>query len=111
MQGTHLAFEFHLSFQKLRAYQLIDSFSLLAEFFRGFFVLFFYWLDEYTWILLQLLNKGVITLYWLSKSEMLSSGFWKASRAYKEHFTKEERGPLAFFGNSNEFQKLNASPA
>ena len=37
LQGTHLAFEFHLSFQKLLEYLLIDSFSLLAEFFRGFF--------------------------------------------------------------------------
>ena len=52
-QGTHLTFEFHLSFQKLREYQLIDSFSLLAEIFRRFFVLFFLLVVEYTGILLH----------------------------------------------------------
>ena len=39
MQGTHLPFEPHLSFQKMQEHHLIDSFSLLAEFFRGFFSL------------------------------------------------------------------------
>jgi len=41
MEGTHLAFEPHLSFQKMQELHLIDFFSLLAEFFHGFFVLFF----------------------------------------------------------------------
>jgi len=66
MQGTHLDFEFPFSFQKLRESQLIDSFSLLAEFFQGFCVLFFLLVDEYTGILLHLLKSGA-ALYWLLK--------------------------------------------
>ena len=42
MQGTQIGFEFYLSFQNLREYQLIGSFSLSAEFLCGFF--FSYWL-------------------------------------------------------------------
>ena len=41
MQGAQIAFEFHLSFQKMRRVKLLDYFSLLAEFFRGYFVLLF----------------------------------------------------------------------
>jgi hypothetical protein len=43
-------------------YQLIGSFSLLAEFFHGFFVLFFLLFDEYTGILSQFLKSWVGTL-------------------------------------------------
>ena len=32
MQGTHIAFEFHLSFQNLGEHLLIGSFFLLVEF-------------------------------------------------------------------------------
>ena len=75
MQGTHLAFEFHLSFQKLREYQLIDSFSLLAEFFRGFFVLLFQLVDEYTRSFSQFLKTGVGTLLSFEKLGERSIGF------------------------------------
>ena len=44
MQGTQIAFEFHLSFQKKQGHQLIGSFSLLAEFFRRFLWPFSFWL-------------------------------------------------------------------
>ncbi len=51
----------------MREHHLIDSFSLLAEFFRGFLCSFSYWLDEYTGILSQLLKKGVSPLLGLEK--------------------------------------------
>jgi len=41
------------------------------------------------------------TFWWLLKSFM----------SLKGDFSKEERGPLAFFENSNEVQRLNAYPA
>ena len=72
MQGTQIAFEFHLSFQKMRKHQRIVFFSLLTEFFRGFFVL--YWLDEYTRILSQLLKKVVSTHLAFEKGDAPSSG-------------------------------------
>jgi len=59
MQGTQIASEFHLSFQKIREHKLLDSFSLLVELFRGFCAPFFYWLNEFTGILSQhLKNRG-----------------------------------------------------
>ena len=76
MQGTQIAIEFHLSFQNLREHHLIDSFSLLAEFFRGFLWSFFYWLDEYAGILSQLLKKGLSTLLAFEKLGELSNGVW-----------------------------------
>jgi len=42
MHGTQIVIEFHLSFQKMRKRHLIDSFSLLAEFFRKFVCPFYY---------------------------------------------------------------------
>jgi len=55
MVPTHLAFELHLSFQKM-------LFSLLAEFIADFLCSFSYWLDEYRGILSQILKIGVSTL-------------------------------------------------
>jgi len=75
LQGKQKAFEFYLSFQKKQEHQLIDSFSILAEFFCGFSVLFFLLVNEYTGILSQFLNKGVVTLLSLEKLGELSIGF------------------------------------
>ena len=36
LQDTQIAFEFHLSFQKLREHQLVDSSFLLDECYRSF---------------------------------------------------------------------------
>jgi len=69
MQGTQIAFEFRLSFQ------LTDFFSLLAEFFRGFFVLFFLLDYEFTGILPQFLKKRVSTLIIFLNLGDLSIGF------------------------------------
>ena len=41
MQGTQIAFQFHLSFQKMRDHKLLDSFFLLTDFFGRYCVLFF----------------------------------------------------------------------
>ena len=55
IQVTHLALEFYLSFKNLREYQLIDSFSLLAEFLCLFCTAFSYWLKN---ILVAAFEKG-----------------------------------------------------
>jgi len=73
---THLAFEFHLSFQKLREYQLIGSSLLLVEFIlyplAAFEFLFSYWMmNTYNRILSQHL-KIETALYWLLKREVAS---------------------------------------
>ena len=75
MQGSHLAFEPHLSFHKMREQKLLDSFSLWAEFFLDFFSSFSYWLDEFAGILSQLLKKGVSTPLAFEKLGELSIGF------------------------------------
>jgi len=72
MQGTHLAFEFHLSFQKLWKFQLIKFLSPIGWFLSRIFVLLFLLVDEYTWILSQFLKKGVGTLISFEKVGELS---------------------------------------
>jgi len=54
---------------------LDDFFSLLAENARGFFVLFFLLVGEYTQILLQLLKKGAGTLPAYENLSELPIGF------------------------------------
>ena len=67
MQGTQIAFEFHLSFQKMREHQLIDSFSLLAEFLHGFLCSLFVrqtgdiWIWEFSKMLKLPEDNGKIT--------------------------------------------------
>ena len=56
MQGTQIAFEFHLSFQKLREHQVIGSSFLLAESSRSFWTHFFLLHDEYTGFLSHVLK-------------------------------------------------------
>ena len=75
MQVTYLAIEFHLSYQKLREYQLIQYFSLFAEFFRGFFVIISLLPDEYTGIISQFLKGDVATLLSFEKLGECSIGF------------------------------------
>ena len=70
---TRLAFEFNLSFQNLREYQL--CLFLLADFLCGFPNPFFLLVDEYTGILSELLKNGVGTLLAVEKLDELSIGF------------------------------------
>ena len=107
MQGAQIAIEFNLSFQNLRKCQLVGSFSLLAEFFLGFIVLFFLLVGWIYWNALAAFEKRGEHSIGFWKLGELTSDFWKASWAYKDPFQKK-RGPLAFFENSNEVQKLNA---
>jgi len=44
-----MAFEFHLSFPKMRENKLDDSFSVLAELFCRFFVFFFLLVERIYW--------------------------------------------------------------
>ena len=53
----------------------MDSFSLLAELFSGFFVLLFLLVDEYTGIFSQLLKKGAGTILASAKLGELSIVF------------------------------------
>ena len=98
MQGTQIVFEFHMSFQKIQEYKLLNSFPLLDEFFCGFCVLFFLPIG---WINILEFSYN----FW--KRGDHSIGFWKVRWALywslksfisiQGHFSKEKRGPLAFF--------------
>jgi len=64
MQGTQIAFEFHLSFQKLLEHQLIGSSFLMAI---AAFELLFYWFS--------LAFFEMSSLFVFEKKGGLSSGF------------------------------------
>ena len=101
MQGTQIAFEFHLSFQKLQGHQLIGSSFLLAECSRSVWTPFFILDDGYIGFLLHFLKIEMSSLFVFEKRGGLSSGFWKGPRGYKGSFQIGERF-ARIFENSNE---------